>query len=266
MQSKDRMNKNTQIITFLALLQREYFIFSQQFFHRLKMASYWVLISTFISQMFLPAMGLHNFGPFILVSSAISFGLWIGMQNAMSLIEDITSDQAILYELSLPIQQSYIFLKIALSNMFQGLIISISLLPLGLLVLMDLYAFDNFSWMRCIIIFITANIFYGCFSLILAAYIKNLHLVDNVWLRILFPMWYLGCYQFPWNTLYTISPTIALLDLLNPMTFIMEGARGATVGNHPSLPFFICVSMILFYAFIAYIYGVYLMKKRLDCL
>ena len=180
--------QQTQIRTFLALLQREYVIFQQYFLHRLKMASYWVLISTFISKMFLPTMGLHNFGPFILISSAVSYGLWIGMQNAMTLIEDITSDQAILYELSLPINQTWIFFKIALSNMIQGFLVSISLLPLGLLVLMDMHAFHDFSWIRCITIFIVANIFYGAFSLVLAAYITSLDLVDNVWLRILFPM------------------------------------------------------------------------------
>jgi len=261
-----RQTYKDQIIVLYQLLYRDYYIFRQHFLHRLKMASYWVLLSTFITKMFLPAMGLHNFGPFILISSAISYGLFIGMQNAMELINDITNDQAILYELTLPISQWLIFFKIALSNMLQGFAISLSLVPLGLIILMDFHAFKDFSCIKFITIFICASIFYGSFSLILASFLKNLSQIDDVWLRILFPLWYLGCYQFPWQTLYEISPTLAYLDLLNPITFIMEGARFATTHANGPLPFSFCCIMILFYAIISIIIGIHFMKKRLNCI
>jgi len=255
-----------QIQTFTQLLHRDYYLFSKHFFHRLKMASYWVLLSTFVTKMFLPTMGLHDFGPFILISSTISYGLFTGMQNAMTLVEDITSDQAILYELTLPIPQWVIFLKIAVSNMLQGLTISLALIPCGLFVLADFHAFQDFSWIKFITIFVCANIFYGCFSLILATFLKSMSQVDNIWLRFLFPLWYLGCYQFPWHVLYKVSPTLAYLDFLNPMTFIMEGGRAATTHAATSLPFTWCCIMTLAYAMICCYLGIYWMKKRLNCL
>ncbi|MBP6869484.1 hypothetical protein KBC04_01210 [Candidatus Babeliales bacterium] len=262
------MNTNllTQITVIQKLLERDFYLFKQLFLHRLKMALYWVLITVFVTKMFMPAMGLPNFAPFILISSAISYGFFVAMHNAMSLVEDITGDQAILYELSLPVPQWAIFFKFALTTMFQSFVISISIVPFGLMVLMDLHAFKDFSWAKFMIIFIVSNVFYGSFSLILATFLKNMSQIDNVWLRILFPMWYLGCYQFPWSTLYEISPTIAYLSFLNPMTFIAEGARSATINTAGSLPFSVCCFMILFYAAISCIAGIYWMKKRLDCL
>ena len=250
----------------MKLLYRDYYIFRGQFLHRLKIACYWTMLSTFVSNMFLPSMGLHYFGPFILISSCISYGFFVGLQNAINLVDDITSDQAILYELTLPISQWLIFFKIAVSNMLQGFVISLSMLPCGLIVLWDIHAFTNFSWIKLITIFIVANMFYGSFSLILAVFLRQMNEIDNIWLRILFPLWYLGCYQFPWKTLHAISPTAAYLDFLNPMTWIMEGARSATIDAANSLSFDSCCIMIICYTIISCCAGIFWIKKRLDCL
>lgn len=259
-------NVSTGFSVFIQLLQRDWYIFKQVYRHRLKMCLYWLLLTVFTTKMFMPAMGLPNFGPFILISSVISYGFFITMQNAITLIEDITGNQAILYELSLPIPQWMIFFKFALSNMIQSLIVSLSLLPFSLLVLMDANPFPDFSLSKFTAIFICASIFYGAFGLIFTSVLKNMHQIDNVWLRIIFPMWYLGCWQFPWKTLYEISPTTAYLDLLNPMTLIMEAGRSATIDSAGSLPFWSSCIAILFYAFISCYMGIYWMKKRLDCI
>ena len=255
-----------QALVIFQLLSRDFYLFRQIFLHKMKVALYWILISVFITKMFLPAMGLENFGSLILISSTISYGLFIGMENAMNLVNDITSNQAIAYELTLPVPQWLIFFKIALSNMLQGLIISLCLVPCGFIVLMDLHAFPDFSFLKFIIIFICSSIFYGSFSLILATYLKDMSHVDSVWLRILFPMWYLGCFQFPWSALYNISPIMAYIDLLNPMTLIMEAGRSATINSAGSLNFTFCCIMILVYAACSLKIGIHFMKKRLNCI
>lgn len=257
---------STEINILIQLLYRDWYIFKQVYYHRVRMCLYWLLLVVFTTKMFLPAMGLPNFGPFILISSVVSYGFFITMQNTIGLIEDITGNQAILYELSLPIPQWMIFLKFALTNMIQSFIISITLLPFGLLVLMDTNPFPDFSLIKFIIIFVCSSIFYGSFSLIFSAMLKNMYQIDNVWLRIIFPMWYLGCWQFPWKVLYAISPTLAYIDLLNPLTLIMEAGRSATIDSAGSLPFYSSCITILLYAAIAGYVGIYWMKKRLDCL
>ncbi len=258
------MLNNSHVL--IQLLQRDWYIFQKSYFHRVKMCLYWILPSTFTTKMFMPAMGLENFGAFILISSIMSYGFFITMQNAITLIEDVTGDQAILYELTLPIPQWMIFMKFAISNMMQACLISLTLLPFGLLVLMESNPYPNFSWFKFIIIFTCASIFYGTFSLIFATALKNMQQIDNVWLRIVFPMWYLGCWQFSWQTVYSISPALAYLNLCNPMTLIIEAGRSAAMGSAGSLPFIPCCVMIIIYAFIAGYAGIYWMKKRLDCI
>jgi len=255
---------NATIIT--QLLYRDFYIFRQSFLSKLEMSLYLILVPTFIAKFFLPSMGLHNFGPFILVGSIVSYGFFMCMNNAMSLIEDVMGSQAIEYELTLPIQQSLIFFKIALSTMLQSLIITLCLVPCGLFFITDSNPFPDLSITKLITILTCASIFYGSFSLILATFIKSMSQVDNVWLRIFFPIWYLGCFQFPWRTLYNISPEAAYANLLNPMTLIMEAGRSATINSAGSLPFGLCCVMILLYSTISCIIGIYWMRKRLDCI
>lgn len=256
----------TQILTVKQLLQHDFYIFKKNYLNRLKMALYWVLLSIFVTKFFLPSMGLKNYAPFMLISSTVCYGFFVAMQNAITLVEDITGNQAILYELTLPIPQWAIFLKFVLSTMIQGFLISLSILPFGLLLLMDLHPFPDFSLIKFLTIFICASIFHGCFALVFTSALKNMQQIDNVWLRIIFPLWYLGCWQFPWKLLYEISPTLAYLDLLNPLTLIQEAGRAATIDSAGSLPFWPSCTMLLFYAGIAYYIGIHWMKKRLDCI
>ena len=79
----------TELSVLIQLLQRDWYIFKQTYWHRVKMCLYWLLLTVFTTKMFLPAMGLQNFGPFILISSVISSGFFTTMQNAIGLIEDI---------------------------------------------------------------------------------------------------------------------------------------------------------------------------------
>lgn len=259
-------NLYNQLIIIKELLMRDFFIFKQLYLHKMRIALSRIALLIFVAKMFLPSMGLHNYAPFILMSSAIGYGFFIAAFNAIDLVDDITDNQAILYELTLPIAQWMIFAKYVISTALQAFIISLSIIPCGLIILGTIQPFAQFSLIKFMTIFICASLFYGSFMLVFTSCIRTMLQVENVWLRLIFPMWYLGCFHFPWQTLFKISPTLAYLDLLNPMTFIMEGIRSTTISPAQSLPFAWCCCMILCYAMISFCFGVYWVKKRLDCL
>ncbi|MBX9836972.1 MAG: ABC transporter permease [Silvanigrellaceae bacterium] len=251
---------------FKQLLARDLYIFEQTYTHRLKMSLYWTLLTLLTTKMFLPTMGLTDFAPFLLISSTISYGLFFAMQNSITFVEDILENQALFYELTLPIPQWAIFLKFAISSMIQSFVLSISILAIGYIFLMDLHIFSELSIFKLLFSFFCSAIFFGNFALILSSFLKNMYQIENVWLRIIFPLWYLGCWQFPWHVLYTINPVLAYLDLLNPLTLIHEAGRYATIDPIHSLPFYPSCLGILVYALICGIVGIYWLKKRLDCL
>jgi ABC-2 type transport system permease protein len=85
-------------------------------------------------------------------------------------------------------------------------------------------------------------------------------------MRILFPMWFLGCYQFTWHMLYETNPTLAYLNLLNPVTYIVEGMRGSLDLNLPLLSYPVCVAATSIFIILFAWAGVRNFKRRLDCL
>lgn len=255
-----------QIDLLYQLLLRDFFIFKITYFHKLRIALIRFMLSIFVAKTLLPSMGLINYGPFILISSMTCYGFFIAAFQAIEMIYDLTEQQAIYYELTLPIKPLLILVKYSISTALQAAIISISLLPFGMIVLGTIHPFTCFSLLKFLLMLSAASIFYGSFMLILASITPTMLQVENLWLRLIFPMWYLGCFQFSWQSLYTVLPICAYLDCLNPMTWIMEGMRSATIQTTGPLPFYGCVCITLLYAALAFLIGSNWMKKRLDCL
>ena len=186
--------------------------------------------------------------------------------NIATTIGDLDGDKTIFYELSLPIPQWMIFIKIGLSNALLSFIVALFVVPTGKLLLWNSVDLSHFSFFKFHLIVLLSCLFYGFFSLLIASITKNLYKLDNIWLRIIFPMWFLGCYQFSWAGMYASSQTIAYINLFNPLTYIMEGTRASSMNPADSLPYWSCVGALCIFILIAAYTGTQLMKRRLDCL
>jgi ABC-2 type transport system permease protein len=110
-----------------------------------------------------------------------------------------------------------------------------------------------------------SHILFGFFGIFVSSMTMSFEYVTTIRQRILFPIWFLGCYQFTWYMLYQASPAIAYLNLLNPVVYVLEGMRGTINTGLPTIPYSICIlAMIFFTALFAYL-GIRNFKKRLDC-
>ena len=249
------------------LLLRDVKVFKPNYKDRVINGIIWSSITAITYSYILPVLGVKaDYGAFVLVANAATWGLFDIMTNVANLISDIEGEKSISYYLTLPIPQSWIFLKIAIANAYQAIVISIILLPLGKLILWNSFSLANFSILKFLIIFPLLHIFYGLFSLWVASRLKNLQKLHNVWLRIIFPLWFLGGYQFSWANLNQISPIFAKFALLNPITYIMEGIRNAVMGPDDYLNFGLCVLALIIFSSIMARVGIKSLMKRLDCL
>lgn len=248
------------------LIKRSLYTFKGSLRSKIQNCVVWSMITTLVFHSIMPAMGLDNFGPFILVTGAATWGLFAVMHNVATIIGDITGDNALSYELTLPVPHWLIFVKIALVNMYQSFIFAMLVTPLGKLLLWKTMHFPHFSYMKFFLIISAANFFYGAFSLFLASITRNLYKLDNVWLRVIFPMFYLGGYQFSWKMLYHFSPKLAYISLINPMMYILEGTRAATLNPALSLPFWTCLAVTIVCGCVTMFLGIQRFKKRLDCI
>ena len=144
--------------------------------------------------------------------------------------------------------------------------ISIIILPLSKILLWNQIDLSIVSWFWFFSVFIAANIFYGFFSLCLASIIKSLYQSSNIWNRIIIPMWWSGCFQFSFATLYGISPLFARLSLLNPITYACEGMRSAMLNSTEFIYAPYCIVALLISSVVVGYIGTRRMMQRLDCI
>lgn len=258
------MNRTLQ--SFGALIQRDMVVFLPTWKDRFINGLIWGILSIVIFEYVVPRMGMGPMGTFMAAGVTASWGFFEVTENSTRFIADLEGERSISYYLTLPFAQWGVFARIGITNALQAMSISALFLPLSKIVLQDAFSFAHFSFFKFIVIFLLIHLFYGFFSLYLTAQIKSLSTINNVWMRIVFPLWWIGCYQFSWQALYSISPGLALMNLVNPLVYAMEGMRAAVMGQEGFLNFWWCVGALVVWTFIAGCIGTRKLRHRLDCL
>ena len=254
-----------QLMTFCALIHRDLWIFSSQLKDRVINALIWVIITIWVMQYIMPEMGLAHFGAFMAISNIASSGFWEVTENVAKFIADLEGEKTISYYLTLPLSPNLVFIKIAITNAIQAMIICCIMFPMAVFVVGSDFNYAHVAWGKTLVLFVLAHLFYGFFSLYLCTVVTSMDKLSNLYMRYTFPMWFLGSYQFTWAAFYKTFPVLACINLLNPMTYCMEGLRDATLGTQGSLSFGVCsVALILFILFFGW-FGIHSLKKRLDC-
>ncbi len=254
------------IRTCARLVWRDMAVFWPTFTNRFINACIWVLVSLAVFQYIGFADATIALGSFMACGNAVSWGFFEVMENVARLISDEQGDRSITYALTLPLPQWMVFFRIALSNALQAIAIGIFILPLAKLLLWNYFDLTNADFGKALFIFVLAHLFYGFFSLCLASMVKSLEAIGDIWMRVVFPLWFLGGYQFTWATLYTKSAVLAYLDLLNPLLYCTEGIRAALLGQEGYLNFWICCAMLIGFTTILGVVGTRRMMHRFDCL
>lgn len=266
------MNKNVSRFSWnirvcARLIWRDMAVFRPHVWGKMVNCAIWVTITTLVFQYIGFGGTSESIGIFMACANAASTGFFEVMENVDRFIGDLQGERSITYALTLPLAQSMVFIRIALSNALQTMPFALCVLPLSKLLVWDSFSLVHFSLPKFILILVLAQLFYGFFSLWLICMVKNLEATGNIWNRVIFPLWILGCYQFSWAMLLAKSPVIAYLSLaFNPLVFATEGMRAAVMGQEGFLPFWGCCFGLIVFTILIGIIGIKRMKQRLDCL
>ena len=162
-------------------------------------------------------------------------GLFEVYNTATKTIMDINGDRNISYYLTLPARPATVLLSMACSYTLISMLLTVMLLPFGKLVLYNSFNLATVSWANFDVA-VLANVFFGIFTLAMIAHVGTMSKMRNIWMRFIWPLWFLGCYQFSWKAIYPLSAPFAYVLLCNPITFVTEGMRGALLGTSDFLP------------------------------
>jgi hypothetical protein len=189
----------------------------------------WIATLVAVNTYVMPYFGLStSYGVFILASSCASAGLFEVFPAIMQFVSDLEGERIIDYYLTLPIPSLLIFIRAIIYYAINAGLMGIMVLPMGKLLLWNLLDMQNINWLQYGLIFLASNFFYGALIIWTTSFVKNIMRIGSVWMRFIYPLWFLGCFQFSWQSLHNASPTLAYINLLNPMTYAAEGYRAAS--------------------------------------
>lgn len=253
------------INTLWYLLKTDFTIFKRTIIDKIINLIIWVSSIAWVTTYLMPAFGLDpDYCTFLVVGLIASAGLFEVFSSVTRIISDLENINIISYYLTLPIPSWLIFLRSMIFYAFNSAFLGILILPICKLILgtrLDLSAMNPYQFL---LIFIAISAFYGAFTLWIAARVLGIEYIGNVWMRFVYPLWYFGGFQFSWNVLYKAYPVVAYLNLLNPMTYIMEGSRAAILGQTNFLNFWICTITLALLTLFCGWRSIHLFKKRLD--
>jgi ABC-2 type transport system permease protein len=260
------MLKSKALSTVYYLILRDFRVFKEDVFGKLIDTSMLLFTTVLVFSYFLPSYGLNaDYGPFILIGVIAGFGFFEVIGKVSMMIADLEGDRTILYTLTLPIPSWLVFLYQGVSWALLSGLVSLFLFPLGKLVLFSQFDLTKISPVKFPLIFIISNLFFGFFALWLTSAIKKMSGIAHLFVRVINPMYMFGAYMYSWYSVYAFSPMIGYIHLLNPLVYVMEGMRAATLGQEGFLPFWFSFAALLFFTAAFAWDAVRRLKLRLDC-
>ena len=241
-------------------------IFKQMFVDKFIDLSIWVVLTTLVTAYIMPYFGLAaDFGVFQLGGLIAAAGLFeMGNSNVVELVSDFEGDRVINFDLTLPIPSWLALVSKAAYYFIIYTLLALLMLPIGKLCLWNQFDLTSVDYPKLILAIIALSLFYAGFALWIASRVPNMAKMGQVWMRFIFPMWFLGGFQFSWMANYNTIPSFALANLMNPMIYITEAVRVALLGQEGFINFWLCLLAILSFAGISFYFGITSIRKRLD--
>ena len=240
--------------------------FKQLFLDKFIDLSIWVVLTTIVIAYIMPYFGLAvDFGVFQLGGLIAATGLLeMGNSNAVELVSDFEGDRVISFNLTLPIPSWLALVSKAGYYFITYTILSLLMLPIGKLCLWNQFDLASIHYPKLILAIFALNLFYASFALWMASIVPNINKMGQVWMRFIFPLWFLGGFQFSWMASYKTIPSFAMVNLINPMIYTTEAVRVALLGQEGFINFWLCLLAILFFATLSLYFGITNLRKRLD--
>ncbi len=248
------------------LIRRDLRLFKEEFLGKIIDTSVILFTTVLVFSYLLPSYGLKaDYGAFFLIGLIASFGLFEMIGKVGVMIADLEGDRTILYTLTLPLPSRLVFAYIGVSWALISALIALMLFPIGKLILLSQFDLSQISLWRFFLIFSLSNLFFGFFALWLVSVLKNMRSISHLFVRVINPLYMFGCYYYSWATVWGISAKAGYLHLLNPVVYIMEGMRAATLGQAGYLPFWMSLTALALFTACMGWDAIRRLEKRLDC-
>ncbi len=247
------------------LLRTDLEIFTQTIWDKLIDLFIWIVTMVLVTTYLMPAFGLAaDYTGFLVASLVVSAGLFELYASVTNLISDFEGGDITSYYLTLPMPSYLVFIEKMVYYTINTATMGILVLPISKLLAWNSLDLSKLSYGKFLLILMLSNVFYAAFTLWVTSRVKGMEQIGSVWMRFVYPLWFLGGFQYSWKVLYLFSPMLAYISLINPMIYVMEGARAAVLGQEGSLNYWVCVVMLFLFTILCTWHGLKRLRKQLD--
>jgi ABC-type multidrug transport system permease subunit len=250
---------------FWQLLKTDLIILKKTLLDKVFNSTIWVSTTIIVSDKLLPLFGMSNeFAPLIALGSVASCSGFELFPKLAATISDFEGDRHISYKFTLPIPNWLLFIEMSCEFVVNSLIIMTTAFTVTKILLWSRIVFFDINFLQLLLSSFFISIFFSFFTFWVISLTKSMLVMDNVFMRFIYPLWFLGGYQFTWKSLHKVSPICAYLNLLNPYTCSIESIRAAVLGSQGYLSFWFCSGALIFLSIIFGFWGILRLKRRLD--
>jgi ABC-type polysaccharide/polyol phosphate export permease len=184
--------------------------------------------------------------------------------NVVELVSDFEGNRVINYNLILPFPSWLALLSKSAYYFIVYFVFSLLMFFVGKITLWNQLDLTQIFYFKFIVSLILQSLFFSCFVLWVSSLVDSMHKMGSVWARYIFPLWFMGGFQFSWVALHKALPIVAYINLLNPMMYITEATRASLLGQTDYINFWICTIAIIIFSLACFVLGLRNLKKRLD--
>lgn len=221
---------------------------------------------------------------FILVFAYIQPGVYFGAKNIdlmlfagnialtifsitnnmiIPLLFDLDGPRFIDYQL-LILSPRLIIMEQILFATFFTVVIMAPYFPLTYFLLSFFFTIAPFNWASLFIMVLISTIFLSTLNMLSVCIMETPADSRQLWLRVIWPLLAVGGIWVPWGTLYSFSPILGIICLLNPFIYITEGLRTSLIAQNQFFSVPICIGALLLFSGIFILLSFYLFKKKID--
>lgn len=258
------MNLKSELSVLKALVCYRLFSAKSTFVDELINMIIWVsgtiLVMGYLMQSFGLAadFGVFQFGGILAVAGI--FELWPMCAN---LLVDIEGDNVFGYHASLACSLHAVFLSYIFAQTIYGGALSLLILPLGKILLWNQFSITNISWLPLLGVIVAANLLFAVLAMWTASVVGSMEKIGNVWMRVIWPMWFFGGFQFSYESTKGVWPMFSYFMLINPVTYATEGVRSALIGGN-FLNACLCIGALLLFSLAMFFDSIRRFRNRLD--
>lgn len=238
------MNISSQLSIGWQLLRREVIALSSSWKNDLldSFIMSGVAVATF--GFFMPAMGmpLHLRLPLVIGSLIVSI-MFFGYTTGVVLSVDLSNSNLWGYHLALP---TSIWVIVGVQVLAFMIRILLFVIPAGVASIFALYepGAMHIAWGGLLMMVVLSSAFFSLLFFWAVMHFRSDSYFNDLWPRLLAPMYSFGCLFFTWKGFATHRPYLAKILLCNPITYCIEGLRTALCGGNEYLPLTLCVPVL----------------------